>query len=134
MLKKTITCKDFNDEEITEDFYFNLNKSELMEMELGEAGGYTTMIQKIVASKDAPSILKVFKQIIEKAYGEKTPDGKRFIKSEELSKAFEQTNAYDILFMEFISDPDSAAAFVQGIMPADVRSAIEKNEQPAIAE
>lgn len=133
MLKKTITYKDFNDEEITEDFYFNLNKSELMQLELDEAGGLTAMIEKIVNTKDAPSILKVFKKIIAKAYGEKSADGKRFIKSEELSTAFEQTNAYDELFMELLSNPDEASGFINGLMPADLREAAAKTTKKKIA-
>lgn len=133
MLKKTITYKDFNDEEITEDFYFNLNKSELMQLELDEAGGLTAMIEKIVNTKDAPSILKVFKKIIAKAYGEKSADGKRFIKSEELSTAFEQTNAYDELFMELLSNPEEASAFINGLMPADLREAAAKTTKKKTA-
>lgn len=127
MLKKTITYKDFNDEEITEDFYFNLNKSELAQMEFGQAGGYASLIKKIAATKDMGAILKVFKDIIHKAYGEKSADGKRFIKSDELSTAFEQTNAFDQLFMEFVSDPDVAGAFINGIIPADLREQIAEH-------
>ena len=86
MLKKTITYKDYNGVERTEDFYFNLSKAEAMEMELSITGGLTEMIRKIVAAQDTPTIIATFKQIILKAYGEKSPDGRRFIKSEELSK------------------------------------------------
>lgn len=120
MLKKTITYKDFNDEEITEDFYFNLTKAEIMEMELSEAGGMAQMIEKIVNAKDAPAIMKVFKTIILKAYGEKSADGKRFIKSEELANAFSQTEAYSELFMELATDADKASAFINGVMPVEV--------------
>ena len=93
MLKKTITYKDYNGVERTEDFYFNLSKAEAMEMELSITGGLTEMIRKIVAAQDTPTIIATFKQIILKAYGEKSPDGRRFIKSEELSKAFSETEA-----------------------------------------
>ncbi len=120
MLKKTITYKDYNDVERTEDFYFNLSKAEAMEMELSITGGLTEMIRKIVAAQDTPTIIATFKQIILKAYGEKSPDGRRFIKSEELSKAFSETEAYSILYMELATDANAAAEFVNGIVPKDV--------------
>lgn len=118
MLKKTITYTDYNQAERTEDFYFNLTKAEVMEMEMSTSGGLAEMIKKIVAAKDAPAIIKVFKDLILKAYGEKSPDGKRFIKSEEIATAFAQTEAYSQLFMELATDPDKAAEFVNGIIPA----------------
>jgi len=120
MLKKTITYTDYNGSERTEDFYFNLSKAEIMEMEMSTAGGLTEMIQKIVAAQDAPAIMKVFKELILKAYGEKSPDGKRFIKSDEISTAFSQTEAYSQLFMELATDADAAAKFVNGIIPVDL--------------
>ena len=119
MLKKTINYTDYNGMERKEDFYFNLNKAEVAEMELSTEGGLAEMIQKIVSSKDTPSIVKIFKDLILKAYGEKTPDGKRFVKSKELSDAFAQTEAYSELFMELATDAETASAFVNGIMPND---------------
>ena len=118
MLKKTITYNDYNGNERTEDFYFNLTKAEIMEMELGTTGGLAEMLTRIVAAQDAPAIIKMFKDIVLKAYGEKSPDGKRFVKSEELSTAFSQTEAYSQLFMELATDADEAAKFVNGIVPA----------------
>ena len=117
MLKKKITYTDYNGTERTEDFYFNLTKTEIMEMELGTNGGFVEMIQRIVDAQDAPSIIKVFKDVILKSYGEKSPDGKRFIKSKEISDAFSQTEAYSQLFMELATDADAAAEFVNGIVP-----------------
>ena len=120
MLKKTITYTDYNDVERTEDFYFNLSKAEIMEMQMGTTGGLAEMIQRIVAAQDAPAIIKIFKDLVLKAYGQKSPDGKRFIKTEELTSEFAQTEAYSQLFMELATDADAAAAFVNGIVPADV--------------
>lgn len=120
MLKKTITYHDYNGVEYTQDFYFNLSKAEIMEMELGTTGGLAEMIQKIVAAQDAPSIIKVFKDLILKSYGEKSADGKRFIKSDEISTAFAQTEAYSELFMELATNAEAAAAFVNGIVPAEM--------------
>ena len=120
MLKKTITYHDYNGVEYTQDFYFNLSKAEIMEMELGTTGGLAEMIQNIVAAQDAPSIIKVFKDLILKSYGEKSADGKRFIKSDEISTAFSQTEAYSELFMELATNAEAAAAFVNGIVPAEM--------------
>lgn len=123
MLKKTITYIDYNGSERTEDFYFNLSKAEVMEMEMSTSGGLAEMITKIVAAQDAPAIIKIFKDLVLKAYGEKSPDGKRFIKSEEIATAFSQTEAYSQLFMELATDADAAAAFVNGIVPKDIQPA-----------
>ena len=119
MLKKTITYTDYNGVERTEDFFFNLTKAEIMEMEMGTEGGMADMISRIVSAQDTPSI----KDILLKAYGEKSPDGKRFIKSKELSDGFSQTEAYSILFMELATDAEAASKFVNGIIPADVAKA-----------
>lgn len=118
MLKKTITYIDYNGSERTEDFYFNLTKAEIMEMELSTTGGLSEMIARIVAAQDAPAIIKVFKELVLKAYGQKSADGKRFVKSAALAEEFEQTEAYSILFMELATDADAAAKFVNAIVPA----------------
>lgn len=118
MLKKTITYTDYNGSERTEDFYFNLSKAEIMEMEMSTSGGLAEMITKIVAAQDAPAIIKIFKDLVLKAYGEKSPDGRRFIKNDEITAAFSQTEAYSQLFMELATDADAASKFVNGIIPA----------------
>lgn len=123
MLKKTITYNDYNGSERTEDFYFNLSKAESMEMEMSTTGGLSETIRRIVAAQDTPAIIKIFKELILKAYGEKSADGKRFVKSEEISKAFSETEAYSILFMELATDANEAAKFVNGIVPNDTASA-----------
>lgn len=124
MLKKIITYTDYNGVERTEPFYFNLSKAELMEMELGVTGGMTEMLDKIITAKDAPSLMKTFKEMIMKSYGIKSDDGKRLIKSEELSIAFTQTEAYSVLFMELITDDKAAADFVNGIIPNEIQAEV----------
>lgn len=124
MLKKTITYTDYNGSERTEDFYFNLSKAEIMEMEMSISGGLAEMITKIVAAQDAPAIIKIFKDLVLKAYGEKSPDGKRFIKSDEIATAFSQTEAYSQLFMELATDADAASKFVNGIIPAAEKTSV----------
>ena len=124
MLKKTIKYTDYNGVEREEPFMFNLSKAELMEMEMGTTGGLAEMIQNIIDTQDAPAIIKIFKDIILKAYGEKSADGKRFMKVNEtgvpLSIGFSQTEAFSQLFMELATDADAAAKFIKGIIPSDM--------------
>ena len=128
MLKKTITYTDYNGVERTEDFMFNLTQAEILEMQLTKDGGMDAAIKKIVDAKDAPEIMKVFKDLILKAYGIVSDDGRRFIKSKEISDSFAQTEAFSMLFMELATDTDAASAFVNGIVPAaDTKPAITVN-------
>ena len=120
MITENIKYTDYNGTEREEKFMFNLSKAELMEMEMGTTGGLAEMIQKIVETQDAPSIIKIFKDLILKAYGEKSADGKRFVKSKELSEGFAQTEAYSVLFMKLATDAEAAAKFVKGVVPADI--------------
>ena len=117
MLKKTITYTDFNGVERTEDFYFNLTKAEIAEMELEVPGGMTTMIERITKTQDTPSLIKVFKELILRSYGKKSDDGRRFIKNKELVEEFKDSEAYSELFMELATNAEAASAFVNGITP-----------------
>lgn len=123
MIAKTIKYKDFNGVDREEKFYFNLTKAEVTEMELSTEGGLVEHINRIVEAQDAPSIIKEFKSLILKSYGEKSADGKRFKKVDEagvpLSTAFSETEAYSNLFMELAQDDKAAAEFVNGIMPSN---------------
>lgn len=127
MLKETIKYTDYNGVEREEDFYFNLTEAELAEMELGVEGGLTSMIDKIVKAQSLPELIKVFKDIILKSYGEKSPDGRRFVKNDEVREAFSQTEAYSILFMKLANDDIAAANFVKGILPKERASALEES-------
>jgi hypothetical protein len=120
MLKKTIKYEDYGGNERTEDFYFHLSKAEVMTMEMSAPGGLRKMFQKIIDEMDGKRIVEVFKDIILKSYGERSPDDKRFIKTSELSAAFSQTEAYSNLFMELAQDAQAAAAFVNGIIPRNI--------------
>ena len=117
MLKETITYVDFNDTERTEDFYFNLTRTELIRMEMSKTGSLTGLLTKIVKANDMPDIFEAMEMLILKSYGEKSADGRRFVKSEDLSKEFTQTNAYSQLFMKLATDDKAAVAFINGIMP-----------------
>lgn len=120
MLCKEIEYVDYFDQPRKEKFYFNLNESELTEMELSEVGGISNLMMKVVETRDTPGLIKIFKELILKSYGERSADGKRFIKSPELSLAFSQTEAYNKLFMELSTDDKAAADFVNGIIPKDL--------------
>lgn len=122
MLKKTIKYVDYNGETREEDFYFNLSRAEVTEMELSKEGGMSEYIKKISAAQDAPELIKLFKEIIMKSYGEKSLDGKRFIKNKDLTEAFMQTEAYSELFVELASNADEAVKFMNGIMPKNLTS------------
>ena len=117
MLKKEIKYQDFDGNERAEIFYFNLTQAEIAEMELSINGGLSSKINEIIKAEDNESLIRIFKEIISKAYGEKSPDGKYFMKSKEISKAFECTMAYSVLFMELVQDADAATAFMNGIIP-----------------
>lgn len=127
MLKETITYVDYNDNERTENFYFNLTKAELMEMEMSTSGGFVEMVHRLVESQDTPAIIDIFKKIVLKSYGQKSLDGKRFIKNDQLREEFEQTEAYSQLFMKLATDADYAAKFINGIIPADL-----SQQQPSL--
>jgi len=126
MLKKTITYTDYDGNDRTEDFYFNLNKAEIMEMEMSFNGGLSKTITNIVAAQDSKRIIEIFKDLILKAYGEKSPDGKRFMKSKEIADGFSQTEAYSQLFMELATNANAASAFVNGITPKSMDVAKEQ--------
>lgn len=116
MVVKEITYLDYDGNEITEPFYFNLRKDEIVKMEMGVAGGLTKKIQQIISTRDTTKILPIFEDFILKSYGVRSDDGKRFIKSRELAEEFTQTNAYSQMFMEFITNPDKFAEFVNGLI------------------
>lgn len=126
MLKKTIKFTDYFGEERTQDFYFNLNKSELIEMNFTTTGGMQHMLEEIQNTRDNKRIYELFKTIILKAYGEKSPDGLRFMKSQELSEGFSQTEAYNELILEMFNDANAAANFMKAIIPADLAKEADK--------
>lgn len=121
MLKKTIKYTDYNGTEREEDFYFNLSKAEVTEMELSIDGGMSQMIENIVKSQNNKEIVGMFKEIILKAYGEKSADGRRFMKSKEITENFSQTEAFSELFVELALNEDKAADFIKGILPREIK-------------
>ena len=120
MIKKTMNYENYNGEMVEEDFYFNLTKAELLDMEIQYEGSMTDYIKKIINSKDVSKLMDLFKEIIHKSYGVKSPDGRRFMKSPEILEDFLQTEAYSELFVKLATDADEATAFVNGIVPKNM--------------
>lgn len=129
MFKKTIKYIDFDGNERKEDFYFNLTKAELLEMQLSIEGGLKGHLERIIKTQSQPELIKMFKDIIMRAYGEKSPDGKRFMKSDEIRQNFECTEAYSELFMELATDSDAAAEFVNALLPNDIQPSEEDKKK-----
>ena len=127
MVVKKIKYTDFNGVEREEEFMFNLTEAEITEMELTTDGGLSDSIKKIISAQNTPEIIKTFKMLLLKSYGEKSADGRRFIKSEELTEAFTQTNAYSQLFMELATDDKAAIAFINGIIPDSMRDRVAED-------
>lgn len=129
MYKKTITYTDYNGDQKTEDFYFNVTKAELMEMEMEKDGGMAEYLTTLVESTNPKEIIAVIKDLIRRSIGKKSEDGRRFIKNQEIVDDFMQTEAYSELFMEFASDAEEAARFVNGIVPNEVAAAAKKKSE-----
>lgn len=123
MFKKTITYTDFFGDKRTEDFYFNMNKAEVVEWQYSINGGINRLFEKIVNDGDQSLLVNMIKDLIRRSYGERSIDGKRFEKKRNgqyLFDDFEQTMAYEALFMELIQDEKAAADFINGLMPPDL--------------
>lgn len=129
MYKKTINYTDFNGVDRKEDFYFNFMKAELVEMNMSTGGGMKAFIERITNTQDQMELIKLFKELVLKAYGIKSDDGKRFIKNQEIRDAFEQTNAYNELFMMLATNDKEAAKFINNVMPADLVAEAQKSGQ-----
>lgn len=125
MYRYTANYTDYNGNERKETHFFNLNKAEIMKMEMSTEGGMAERIQRIVDAKDVPAIIAVFEDLIHKSYGVKTPDGKGFIKRKEDLEEFMATEAYSNLFMELATNADKAAEFINQIIPADLAKQLD---------
>ena len=128
MYKKTITYTDYNDVEQTEDFYFNLNKAELMQIQLKNNGTLQAKLERLMNTRETSEIAQIFQDIIDMSYGVKSDDGKRFIKNQEVLDAFKQTEAYSELYVELTTNTDAAVEFITGIIPAKIAEQLDKDE------
>ncbi len=130
MLKREISFEDFNGNPATEIFYFNVSKPELIEMEAEYVEGFSSMIQTVIDAKDHKTLIKTFKDIVLMAYGQKSVDGKRFIKSDQLREEFSQTAAYSALFVELATNDNAAVIFLKGVLPKDMVGELDKTTSP----
>lgn len=133
MLKRQVTYTDFNDEQQTEELSFHLSKAELIEMELSMEGGVQKHLETIIATDDGKAIMEAFKEIILRSYGVRSPDGKRFIKNDQIREEFLSSEAYSELFMSLVTDPAAAADFVNGILPNGLEADVAKMERNQLA-
>ena len=135
MYKKTVTYEDYNGVERTEDFFFNLTKAELTEMQVSVAGGYAAMIDNIAKAKDTAAMINIFKELIIKSYGIKSDDGRRFIKRPELTQEFMDTPAFSATYMDLVTDDKAAAEFINKVIPKSLAAEVEKlkNENPTVS-
>ena len=120
MIKLTYTYTDYDGNERTEDYYFHYNDAEIVKIELGVEGGFTEKIKRLIAARDIPEIIKVFDEVIDTSYGVKSPDGREFIKSPELTAKFKRTEGYSKLFMDFVTKEGFAADFFNNLIPHEI--------------
>lgn len=132
MYKITESYTDYDGNERKEDFYFNFTEAELAKMELSVTGGLTTIIQKAIDARDVPSLIKIFEDLISKSYGQKSLDGRRFIKSPEILEEFKQTEAYSQIYMRMATDEKAAAEFVNNVMPKKTLNASASQEKAKV--
>ena len=133
MIKKTVPYTDFDGNQRTEEFWFNLTRAEMAELSLSMDGGYEKYIEQLSKSSNASEAIAVFKEVLLKAYGRKSLDGRKFEKSPEITADFVATQAYSDLYMELVMDPAKAAEFMNGVMGADVQKMVAENEAKAKA-
>lgn len=129
MIKKTIEYTDFDDNVRKEDFYFNLTKDELVQLGVKYPGGLEKKIDSLIRTNNGSEVYDIFRTIILESYGEKSDDGRRFIKSAEMSEAFSQTNAFSELIMEMMNDAAYGAKFIEGLIPKDLLEAVKIEER-----
>lgn len=132
MLKKTITYTDYDGMARTEDFWFNLSKTELTKLDAELPGGVLGVLRKIIDKKDRKALVDFIETLILRSYGEKTLDGKRFVKTIDMAEEFMQTPAYDELFMSILSDTDSQTSFINGVIPQSMAKEIEQTDKKQV--
>ena len=129
MFGRTFSYTDYNGNPRKDTWYFNLTKAELMKMELGAWGGLDALLKRLIREEKPEKIVDMFEKIILGAVGEKSPDGRRFIKNEQIRQDFYQTQAYSDLFFELVTDPEKLTAFLKGAIPEDLAKKIDEKDQ-----
>ncbi len=129
MYKITETYTDYDDNQRTEDFYFNYSEAELADLQFSVSGGLAGMIDKIIKTNDMPKLVELFRELIQKAYGEKSNDGRRFMKSPELTKDFTETVAYSQIYMRLATDSKAAQEFINKVVPKSMKDKMQQANQ-----
>ena len=129
MYKITETYTDYDDNQRTEDFYFNYSEAELTDLQFSVSGGLAGMIDKIIKTNDMPKLVELFRELIQKAYGEKSNDGRRFMKSPELTKEFTETVAYSQIYMRLATDSKAAQEFINKVVPKSMKDKMQQSNQ-----
>lgn len=129
MYKITETYTDYDDNQRTEDFYFNYSEAELTDLQFSVSGGLAGMIDKIIKTNDMPKLVELFRELIQKAYGEKSNDGRRFMKSSELTKEFTETVAYSQIYMRLATDSKAAQEFINKVVPKSMKDKMQQANQ-----
>ena len=132
MLTKAITYVDYNGNKKTKNFYFNLTKTELAKMELTNRAGMLETIKAMINSDDREEIIKLFEKIVVGSVGEKSADGEHFVKNDQIRQDFMNHPAYDVLFMELISNESTMAGFINAVVPNEIADGAQKNGAQAI--
>lgn len=125
MIKETISYEDFNNKPRTEEFYFNLSETEILEM-VAENESLEENLRAVVAANDGGKIMSVFKDLLRRSYGQKSEDGRRLMKGDEITRAFMESNAYNVLFLKLVTDPEYAAKFIEGVLPKNLDAVLTK--------
>lgn len=127
MIKKTIHYTDIMGEKSEMVTYFHMNKAEVLKWMVPD-GNLTLdqVLNKFLEHKNVKEMMLTIEDLIRRSYGEKSVDGKSFVKSAERTEAFMQTEAYSTLFMELINDDDKATEFLNGIFPAELTEEVNK--------
>lgn len=128
MIQKVITYEDYNGEKVTETLWFHLSEAELAELDMVFPNGFGEHTKQILAEKNGKLIIELFKMLLSISIGRRSADGRRFEKSEEIKNDFLQTMAYSALFMDLVTNANTAAEFVLGIMPSSIRGKIKPEE------
>lgn len=135
MIKKTITYKDLDDNDVTETFEFHLSRAEMAEMALakeGKAGGFDVWVRTLINSQDGEVLTQTFKQILLSTVGKRSDDNRRFVKNDEIRNNFLHSDAYSMLFMELMTDAEKVSEFINGVVPTNMRDETQKNIQQAV--
>lgn len=143
MIKRTVTYEDFNGVTHTEDLYFNLTKTEMSKIVLEEAkfdpdgnqdeesmNAFSDRLREIGRSGDGKKIIDMFEWLLKISYGEKSEDGRRFVKNDEVYEDWRYSASYDQFWQDLmLSETGDMVEFINGIIPADLMKAAENDPE-----